>query len=723
MKEVQLFPKDQVVGIFHGFSEGGLEFRADLVLPYRNVFQSVPMHGQFLLVQLEHDQEAILGRITSISSSGRLASEAGQDYGIRAVSDGRPIPEDLREQYLRYHVNIRVLGLVRAINGGVEFAPSHRRLPHVGSRVAFLSDEVLKEVAGHNIPDAAEIGWFALGEFIYAGKDSRLIPQPWMRVLDAKVIPRFDMSSLVSRRTFVFARAGFGKSNLIKLMFANLYSGAPSVPKRRGTSKPVGTVIFDPDGEYFWPDDKGRPGLCDVPALRDKIVVFTRKQAPSAFYQLFVAGEVKLDLRRLRPADVISIALSPEKQEQQNVRKLRSLSDSKWRQLVDEIYLHGNSADPAVLMPLLGLAEDQEAELYAARANMTTIVNMLHSQSSMTMDKLLVALKEGKLCVVDVSQARGEASLQLSGLILKQIFDHNMEEFTKKEPDSIPTIAVVEEAQSVLSERAASGEGIYVQWVKEGRKLDLGAVLVTQQPGSIASQILSQGDNWFLFHLLSTSDLERVKHANSHFSDDILSSLLNEPIPGHGVFWSSAGKGKPYPLPIRVLSFEDAYKAQDPTYDRTPEDTYARRLRTKYDAILKEAEQKFKEQAPVAASEEESLEGEEAQTTEPDIDMLLFYTQKAAAAIQGDVTLMGKLRGGGWPWAGVQEAIARALPNVMEESERKSLAYKIVPDVLDRVFGSQDKGWKTEKRPKRKGEGLTTWVVVIEPGEASPPSQ
>jgi len=52
----------------------------------------------------------------------------------------------------------------------------------------------------------------------------------------------------------------------------------------------VGTIVFDPDGEYFWPDDKNRPGLCDVPHLRDRMVVFTNREAPSPFYQSFVAG-------------------------------------------------------------------------------------------------------------------------------------------------------------------------------------------------------------------------------------------------------------------------------------------------------------------------------------------------------------------------------------------------------------------------------------------------
>src|SRR5207249_537610 len=111
--------------------------------------------------------------------------------------------------------------------------------------------------------------------------------------------------NLVSRRTFVFARAGFGKSNLNKLLFAALYKETPTVAKRGGRSVPVGTIIFDPDGEYFWPDDKGRPGLCDVPALQDRIVVFTSRRGPSGYYQSFVAGGVKLDIRRLQPSDIV----------------------------------------------------------------------------------------------------------------------------------------------------------------------------------------------------------------------------------------------------------------------------------------------------------------------------------------------------------------------------------------------------------------------------------
>lgn len=704
---MKLFPKDCVVGIFRGFSEGGLEFHADLVLPYRNDFQSSPMHGQFLLVQLENENEAVLGRIASLSSDGRLASGSGEDFGLRAVAENRVIPEDLREQYLKYRVNIRVLGVVRCVDKNVLFVASHRRLPHVGSKVAFLSDEVLREIAGHNIT-GAEIGYFALGEFIYAAGDSRLSTLPWMQVKSPSIVPRFPIGNLVSRRTFVFARAGFGKSNLNKLLFSSLYRETPTVEKRGGRQVPVGTVIFDPDGEYFWPDDKNRPGLCDVPHLQDKLVVFTSRTAPSAFYQSFVAGHIKLDIRRLRPADVISIALSPEKQDQQNVRKLKALNDESWSTLVDEIYQNRNSADPELLKRLLQLESGQENEVYAARANVSTIVGMLHDPSSQLMDKLLFALKQGKICVIDVSQLRGTPALVLSGLVLQKIFDHNQAEFTAAAPETIPTIAVVEEAQSVLNSSAASsGEGPYVAWVKEGRKYDLGAVLITQQPGSITTEILSQGDNWFVFHLLSSGDLQALKKANAHFSDDILSALLNEPIEGNGVHWSSAG-GRGYPLPVRILSFEKLYVTRDPDGRTGRVETFATQMVEQFVAATPPVVE-IRPDESADLSNSVGVEGSQAENAEPVVDMLESYFQHAIKQLRENARVTQQFRAGGIPWMGVQTVLMDSLPTVIEARERREMAYRMLTRAMNEVFGVDR--WASEKRAKKSGPGQTTWLV------------
>ncbi len=680
---LELFPKDEIVGVFRGFREGGLEFHADLTLPYRPKLHNIPMHGQFLLVQLETPEEAVLGRICSLSADGRLTSGAGEQYSIRAVSEGRQVPDHLREEYLRYKVNIRVLGVLRMDDGMIRFAPSHRRLPHVGSPVAFPSDEVLRSLVGH-YSAGAPLGFFALGEYIYGGSDPRLAAEDWVQVKPVAAIVNFPIQHLVSRRTFLFARAGYGKSNLNKLLFSTLYSSDCTITKRN-REVPIGTIIFDPDGEYFWPDDRGNPGLCDVPALRDRIVLFTSREAPSAFYESFIAGGIKLDVRRLRPSDVMSIALAPERQDQQNVRKLRGLNQNDWASLVDLIARDGNLADIEEVRKLVKLDEKQgDVEAFAARANMTSIVKMLHDPSSQLMDILLEALSAGKLCIVDVSQLRGGPSLVLSGLILRRIFDHNQEQFTRSDSKTIPTIAVVEEAQSVLHEKA-SASGPYIEWVKEGRKYDLGAVLITQQPGSIPTEILSQGDNWFIFHLLSASDLNNVSRANAHFSDDILSSLLNEPIAGQGVFWSGVSQ-MPFPISLRVLQFSQLYKSLDPHYNKSAVSTYASNLREQYKIDIRS------DRVTATGDPESDRTVDEISPADPYRE----YQKAAIQSLASNANFLRSLETNGIPWGVVTGILKDALPSKL--SDRDAIAYNLVPSALETIVGTKEEKWTTERR-------------------------
>lgn len=740
---MELFPHDKRIGVFRGFREGGYEFHADLVLPYRSEFQNIPMHGQFLLVQLETPDEAVLGRISSLSSEGKLSVGAGEEFNLRALRESREVPEDLREQYLKYKVDIRVLGVLRR-NGQdrLTFVPSHRRLPHVGSPVAFPSDAVLREIAGHNL-EGAGVGFFALGEYIYSGDNPALERLAWMQVRSPEVLVKFPIQSLVARRSFIFARAGYGKSNLNKLLFSELYKETPTVTKRLGKQVPVGTVIFDPDGEYFWPDDRGRPGLCDVPHLTDKVVVFTARRGPSAFYQSFVASDIKLDIRRLSPSDVISIAVPLEKQDQQNVRKLKGLKENAWIELVNLIDENGNSTDLSKVARLLELdPKTSEMEATAARANLTTVVRSIHDRRSQMLDLLLQALKAGKLCIVDVSQMRGGPSLILAGIVLRHIFDHNQSEFTKANPATIPTIAVIEEAQSVLNDQATSAEP-FVAWVKEGRKYDLGALLVTQQPGSIPSEILSQGDNWFLFHLLSATDLAAIRRANAHFSDDILSSLLNEPIAGQGVFWSSvpnakSGSSMAYPIALRALSFEASHEMQDPDGKRKAVRTFAQALKEQatraWDAgVQAQAELRTEEAvlswqpiparqasangqehgdhddpfaeialavsaAPQADAFDNDAFTEGAGGTEPDGgDYLKNLQALAMRAVKNNAALRKAMESEeGVEWRRVQGAIADALPDTI--NDKWQTAYGMLPLVLDRLYGPKPK-WERVRPP------------------------
>jgi len=507
---------------------------------------------------------------------------------------------------------------------------------------------------------AAEIGFLAFGEFVYAGDDPRGQPEDWMVVLHPPILPRFQAAQLVSRRTFVFARAGFGKSNLIKLLFSRLYAGCPVLPSRNGPA-PVGTIIFDPDGEYFWPDTAGRPGLADVEHLTQRIVVFSSQQPPSAAYGSFVVDTVKLDIRQLSAQRVIGIALPADRQDQQNVTKLKSLGPDRWSRLVDLVAAHRYDVDPAEVRRICGIKPaNEEVQTNAIIGNMVRVVDALHDPSSQLLRALMTSLRAGKLCIVDISQLRGQRGLQLASIILAEIFAHNQREFTKATPRNVPCVTVLEEAQSVLGAGGPAGSGgedsPFVSWVKEGRKYGLGAVLVTQQPGSIPAELLSQGDNFFVFHLLAAGDLTALKRANAHFSDDLLATLLNEPLVGHGVFWSSApgtDRGaRPYPLPVRVLSFEaENRQLLDPAYNGPPVDCYAARLREKFRSALTAAT--LTEATPPGAGLPDA----------PVSDAEAAFRMAVIDALRNRPEFARRLSTAeGMPWGRVQSMLAQAAP-------------------------------------------------------------
>jgi DNA helicase HerA-like ATPase len=186
--------------------------------------------------------------------------------------------------------------------------------------------------------------------------------------------------------------------------------------------------------------------------------------------------------------------------------------------------------DPDEIRKICGIKPANEEQQTNAIIGYTVrVVDALHDPASQLLRARLAALRDGKLCIVDISQLRGQRGPQLASIILAEIFAHNQTEFTKAAPGSVPCIAVVEEARSVPGAgTAATEDSPFVSWVKQGRKYGPGAVLVRQRPGSIPAELLSQGDNFFVFHLLSAGDLAAPKQANAHFSDDLLTTLLND---------------------------------------------------------------------------------------------------------------------------------------------------------------------------------------------------
>jgi len=62
------------------------------------------------------------------------------------------------------------------------------------------------------------------------------------------------------------------------------------------------------------------------------------------------------------------------------------------------------------------------------------------------------------------------------------------------------------------------------------------------------------------------------------------------------------------------------------------------------------------------------------------------------------------------PWRGIQEELKKNIP--VQYDDRDRLAYELVPDLMNQMFGFQNLSWHTERRPAKTGGGFTTWVVL-----------
>ncbi|MEW6033150.1 MAG: DUF87 domain-containing protein [Bacillota bacterium] len=540
---------ENVIGFFKGFSPSGLDPAAEVVAPYRaDINLSI---GGFLLVEVSPD-ECLLGRITRYHPAGVMSSAEGDEYLARLCRNAEAaVPEDVKESKLRYVVLVRLLGSVIAGRGdALEFNPAVRRLPHLGARVGLPSQRVVEFICrlgallptGEPDPGAAPIGHFALGREVYDGSGGR------------PAIPvSFQIHNLVGRRTYVFARAGYGKSNLIKLLLAKLYED------RRTIDEKVGLIVFDPEGEYGWSHGAGQPGLADVPHLRDRLVIYTNRTPPNAYRRL-VGGNVKFNLASLRPSDVVDFCLPREKQEMIFASILRGLSPNQWETLIQRLAARRYAVPVEEIRGILGVVgQGRDVSLEAIANNIVPLIDTMHDPKSRLREGCLHHLAKGNIVVVDISLLGSAAGERVAALLLWEVFTNNQRTFASPGQPGLKTVAVIEEAQAVLSQHQSESSP-FVQWVKEGRKYDLGAIMVTQQPGSIDTRLLSQGDNFFAFHLTSAADLSALERVNAHFSQDVLANLLSEPIRGNAHFW--AAPAQPFVLPVRVLNFEAEYRVE-----------------------------------------------------------------------------------------------------------------------------------------------------------------
>lgn len=510
---------DDAVGIFMGLESSSNEYIAWLIAPYKPAFAIEIGH----LLLIESGLDHIVARVMEYTPRGEFTSAMGEKWLNEIAAQGAidEVGRDIKKSKVSYRVRVRVLGSLAADGG---FSPGLRRIPQITSKVRRPSRQELEgiiQTAMKEQENGVRIGSYDLDEEIGIS---------------------FDQSQLNEKRTFVFARAGYGKSNLMKVICSGWR-------KENG-----GLLVFDPEGEYAVTDRKGRPGIMD---RRPAILLTNQNVASNAN----VYSRIKLNLSKMSHHMVIPILVNPDKHSTVFFAKLMAMDAGSWPRLVDLLHRDGWGADYDSVNQIVlgqdgaGAARAGEVDIKPILNNLAGPIRKLHDPDSDMIAIVERAMRSGHVAIFDISRIDSHTARLVSSIIIKHVFERNKDNFVREGGAGlIKATFVLEEAHTVLSGGRSESPSAFVELAKEGRKYGLGGIFITQQPGSVPAEIVSQGDNFFVFHLLSKGDLAALSRANAHYSDDIITQILSEPVRGKSYMWTSH---QPFVIPLRVDNFED----------------------------------------------------------------------------------------------------------------------------------------------------------------------
>lgn len=148
-------------------------------------------------------------------------------------------------------------------------------------------------------------------------------------------------------------------------------------------------------------------------------------------------------------------------------------------------------------------------------------------------EDILKELDAGKTVILDLGNANEEVMQYFSRELSTAVFRHQTTKFTNNVLGDHFVQLYFEEAHNLFKDNDNSEETrIYRRFAKEGAKYHIGMVYSTQSPTTINSDLLAQTENFFIAHLASQDDVNRLAKVNIAY-DSLKEDILNAKTPGY----------------------------------------------------------------------------------------------------------------------------------------------------------------------------------------------
>jgi len=370
-----------------------------------------------------------------------------------------------------------------------------RRSPNPGTKVVLASDEMLRGIL--NKKQVGEVGAAHIGSIL---------------LRDANAVPiAIDVKELVSTHMAILAGTGSGKSYTAGVLIEELMA-----PNNRAA-----VLIFDPHGEYSTLGEmQTDPAFMGDDGYQPKVVVMT-------------PDDIRIRLSSLDYYDLMTLLPGMSERQQAMLNKafriLQRHRKGEFRWSIQDLIAAVQEADTQTD------DEGNEKQGSSAPALEWKLEGLERSQYFHTFEHSVAPrdlFRPGQVTVLQMNEISQEEQQVICAAILRHTNQARMN--THREKNSAddenylpyPVFLLIEEAHRFAPASEPSRcKNILRTILSEGRKFGIGVGLITQRPGKIDADVLSQCMSQFIMRIINPVDQDSLKYGVEAAGRDLLKEL------------------------------------------------------------------------------------------------------------------------------------------------------------------------------------------------------
>ena len=369
--------------------------------------------------------------------------------------------------------------------------------PRVGTPVSLAENDYLSRVlsrAKSNKPGSATMGWLSSR----AKEDVNIA---------------IDIDAIVSTHLAIIASTGAGKS----------YTASVLVEEMLHSKNRAAVLVIDPHGEYDTLSQIANHSHFTDGSYRPEVLIRKPGQVKMRVGTLPIG-----DLRYLLPSlsDRMAHVLGIAYQNVQNQSRRDYDGDStRW-----------TISDLETALEDIANDEDNDygssagALIWRLNSTIQTGVERVFDNSTQT--RLTELLKPGQCTVMQLNQVDQREQQVIVASLMRRIYQARLksERGDANEDDDFylpyPVFVLIEEAHNFApADVNTISTGVLKQVLSEGRKFGVGVGLISQRPGKLDSDVLSQCNTQFLLRIVNPVDQARVAESVESIGRDLLKEL------------------------------------------------------------------------------------------------------------------------------------------------------------------------------------------------------